>query len=427
MLKNVFKSISILLVAFLLLVGFNDDVNNVYLIPIEGEINKASHRFIQHSLNSLDFKENDVVIFKIDTYGGLIDEAIKIKDLIIDMPVRSVAYINNKALSAGVLISIAAEKIYMNETAVIGSAETIPNDEKVLSMWRGVLRDTAQYRNRDHLLIEAMADKDIGIENVVQIGKLLNLTASEALELGLIDDVVNDYASILDDLNIESQALTFVNESLEVKLAKYISTPLISSILLTFAFIGLIIEILTPGFGLGGIVSVISFGLYFGGNLFAGYANLIALILFMVGIIFVGVSIVIPGFGLPELLSVFFIFSGIIMANYSFEAALIALSVAIIVSTILTIILVRLGFKSQHLRRIVLDNQHDATKGYLATNHMEAYLNQEGIALSELRPSGSALINDERVDVLALGGFIEKDSLIVVERVEGFKVFVRRK
>ena len=100
-------------------------------------------------------KENPkAIIFEIDTYGGVIVEAEKIKNLIISSPVPTIAYVNNKAESAGVLIAIAADNVVVSNTATIGSAETIPNTEKVLSMWRGLLRDTAQYRNRDPEIIE---------------------------------------------------------------------------------------------------------------------------------------------------------------------------------------------------------------------------------------------------------------------------------
>ena len=426
MIKRHYKLISLVFVIFLMLSGFKNDTNNVYVIPINGEINKASSKFVEESLNRINLLEDDVVIFEIDTYGGLVDEAIKIKDLIINLPNKSVAYINNKAISAGVLISIAANEIYMAENANIGSAETIPNDEKVLSMWRGVLRDTAQYRNRDALIVEAMADKDIVIENIIVKDKLLNLTSKEALKINFIDGIAANYSELLTKLNIDKEVVN-VSENFEVKLAKYISLPLISSILISAAFIGLIIEIMSPGFGIGGIVSIVSFGLYFSANIFAGYANLIALILFIIGVIFIGVALLMPGFGVPEILSVFFIFSGIIMANYSFNSALIAISIAVLISSVLVFILLKIGVKSKHLEKIILNNKLNEDSGFLASDIREDLLFKEGVSVSELRPSGIILIDDKHIDVLSLDGLIEKNVVVRVEKIEGFKVFVRRK
>ena len=426
MIKRHYKLISLVFVIFLMLSGFKNDTNNVYVIPINGEINKASSKFVEESLNRINLLEDDVVIFEIDTYGGLVDEAIKIKDLIINLPNKSVAYINNKAISAGVLISIAANEIYMAENANIGSAETIPNDEKVLSMWRGVLRDTAQYRNRDALIVEAMADKDIVIENIIVKDKLLNLTSKEALKINFIDGIAANYSELLTKLNIDKEVVN-VSENFEVKLAKYISLPLISSILIRAAFIGLIIEIMSPGFGIGGIVSIVSFGLYFSANIFAGYANLIALILFIIGVIFIGVALLMPGFGVPEILSVFFIFSGIIMANYSFNSALIAISIAVLISSVLVFILLKIGVKSKHLEKIILNNKLTEDSGFLASDLREDLLFKEGVSVSELRPSGIILIDDKHIDVLSLDGLIEKNVVVRVEKIEGFKVFVRRK
>lgn len=426
MIKRHYKLISLVFVIFLMLSGFKNDINNVYVIPINGEINKASRKFVEESLNRINLLEDDVVIFEIDTYGGLVDEAIKIKDLIINLPNKSVAYINNKAISAGVLISIAANEIYMAENANIGSAETIPNDEKVLSMWRGVLRDTAQYRNRDALIVEAMADKDIVIENIIVKDKLLNLTSKEALKINFIDGITANYSELLTKLNIDKEVVN-VSENFEVKLAKYISLPLISSILISAAFIGLIIEIMSPGFGIGGIVSIVSFGLYFSANIFAGYANLIALILFIIGVIFIGVALLMPGFGVPEILSVFFIFSGIIMANYSFNSALIAISIAVLISSVLVFILLKIGVKSKHLEKIILNNKLTEDSGFLASDLREDLLFKEGVSVSELRPSGIILIDDKHIDVLSLDGLIEKNVVVRVEKIEGFKVFVRRK
>ncbi len=398
-----------------------------YVVPIKGEINRATHNYVRDVVNDLNNNpEVEVIIFEIDTYGGLVDEAIKIKDVIIRTNIPTITLVNNKAASAGVLVTIAGEHIAMAENAVIGSAETIPNTEKILSMWRGVLRDTAQYRGRDALLVEAMADIDITIDGVIESGKLLNLTAQEAYELGLADILSTDYNQILDYFGFEVSEVEVMEEGLQVKLAKYISNPYISTLLLTLGFVGLVLEILTPGFGLGGTISLMGFGLYFGGNILAGNSNWTSLILFVVGLGLLVIEGVVPGFGLPGIGGLIFVLAGTVLAMQDLSAAILSLSIAIIITTLVAIVMVKHGYKSKILKKIVLSNKLDNNRGYLSTNNMVKLMEKEGETLSELRPSGFIVINGEKYDALAESGYIPENTTVRVVKVEGSKIFVRR-
>ncbi len=164
------KRLVIISVIFLLLfsiVALAEGSGDVYVIPIQGEINKATYNYLKSTLNDILAKSPKAIIFEIDTYGGLIDQAEKIKNLIIGLDIPTISFVNSKAESAGgVLITISSEKVVMANSSTIGSAETIPNTEKVLSMWRSFLRDVAQLRGRDPKIIEAMADTDIYIEGI---------------------------------------------------------------------------------------------------------------------------------------------------------------------------------------------------------------------------------------------------------------------
>ncbi|MBC8590770.1 NfeD family protein [Wansuia hejianensis] len=429
------KSNRILLFLLVFLVAFSPSAlgkNNdkqediVYIVPIKGEINRATKNYVKDVINDLNNQDVEAVIFEIDTYGGLIDEAIDIKDLIISTNIPTISFVNNKAVSAGVLITIASEKVVMAPNATIGSAETIPNTEKILSYWRSVLRDTAQYRNRNPEIIEAMADKDIVIEGLNRKGKLVNLTSSEALENGISDYISSDYSDILKEFGFNNVKIIEKQESLQVKLAKYIASPYLSSILLTIAFVGMVIELLTPGFGLGGTISIIGFGLYFGGNILAGHSHWTSLALFVTGLILLVIEGIVPGFGLPGISGIILVLVGIVLAMDSFGVALLSLSIAVIITTIITIILLKLGFRSTLFNSIVLNTQYDSDKGYLGPISKDAYLNKKGITVSELRPSGFIEINGERLDVLSDGGFIPKDTLVEVVKIEGSKIIVRR-
>lgn len=423
-----FKRIILVLLFVLLLgqVSYADDPGKVYVVPIKGEINRATHNYVRDIVNDLNNQNVEAIIFEIDTYGGLVDEAIKMKDIIIGTNIPTISYVNNKAASAGVLITIASEHVVMSNNAIIGSAETIPNTEKVLSMWRGVLRDTAQYRGRDALLVESMADSDIEIDGVIERGKLLNLTAVEAYDLGLADLLSNDYTQMLNHFGYEASEIVVKEEGLQVKLAKYISNTSVSTLLLTLGFVGLVVEILTPGFGVGGTISIMGFGLYFGGNILAGNSNWTSLVLFVVGLGLLIIEGIVPGFGLPGIGGLVFVLAGTVLAMQDLPAAFLSLSIAIIITALVTTIMIKMGYKSKLLSKVVLSNRLDGHKGYLSTTTMSDMMDKEGETITELRPTGFMTIDNEKFDVLAESGFIPKNTRVKVVKVEGSKIFVRR-
>ena len=424
--RRIIIVVTLLFVLILSSFGFAENSGNVYIVPIKGEINKATYNFLKHTMDKLIMEEPLAIIFEIDTYGGLIDEAEKIKSLIVSMPIPTISYVNNKAESAGVLISIASEKVVMANSATIGSAETIPNTEKILSMWRGLLRDTAQYRGRNPEIIEAMADKDIEISGLVNKDKLVNLTSTEAIKYGIADLATDDYNEILKYFNLENANIKKVNESLQIKLAKYISNPYISSLLLTIGFVGLVIEILTPGFGIGGTISIIGFGLYFGGNILAGNSHWTSLVLFVTGLILLVIEALVPGFGLPGISGIMLVLLGTILAMDSLGVAIFSLSIAIIITTVITIVLIKMGFRSKMLDKIILQSEHKDEKGYLSVDSRDQYIDMEGTSLTELRPSGFIEIDGVKLDALADSCLIPRQTPIKVVRVEGSKIFVRR-
>lgn len=424
--KSRISVIVLLIVLILSSFGFADSEAEVYVVPITGEINKTTYNFLNQTMDKLNKSGAKAIIFEIDTYGGLIDQATNIKNLIVSSNIPTISYVNNKAESAGVLITIASEKVVMANTATIGSAETIPNTEKILSMWRSFLRDTAQYRGRNSEIIEAMADRDISIDGITERGKLVNLTSEEAVKYGIADLATDDYNEMLEYFGLGNAKITRVNENLQIKLAKYISNPYISSLLLSLGFIGLVVEILTPGFGIGGTISIVGFGLYFGGNILAGNSEWTSLALFVTGLILLVIEGIVPGFGLPGISGIILVLVGTVLAMDSLSIALVSLSIAIIITTIVTIILMKMGFKSKMFNKVVLNTKQNDEKGYLSADSKGEYIDKEGISITELRPSGFIEIDGIKLDALSESDFISRDTPIKVVRVEGSKIFVRR-
>lgn len=416
------------LVIFLLInsISYSENEGNVYVIPIKGEINKATYHFLKNAVDDALSKNPKAIIFEIDTYGGLINEAEKIKNLIMDIKVPTISFVNNKAESAGVLITISSQNVVMAKSSTIGSAETIPNNEKTMSLWLSFLRDAAEIRGRDPQIIQAMADRDIEIEGIIEGGKLLNLNSREAKVHGISDLISDDYGEILDYFNIKYSNIVEVEEGAEIKIAKFLSNPYISTILLTLGFIGMIIEIFTPGFGVGGTLSIIAFALFFGGNMLVGNSEWTSIILFVAGLILLIIEVMVPGFGLPGISGIILVSIGIVFSMASLSTAILSLSVALIITVIITIFLIKYGYKSPFLSKIILSTEQKNESGYTSANPREEYLGKEGISATELRPSGIIEIDGQRIDALSEGSYIEKNKKVKVVKVEGSKIFVRR-
>lgn len=424
--KKVTLILTLLMIVLVSGASFAETGEDVYVVPISGEINKATYNFLRSTLKEISGKSAKAIIFEIDTYGGLIDEAEKIKNLIIDLDVPTISFVNKKAESAGVLLTISSENVVMASSSTIGSAETIPNTEKILSMWRSFLRDTAQLRGRNPQIIEAMADKDIYIEGLSEKGKLLNLTGNEAVEYGISDFIADDYDEILANLNISYNNVIEVEENIGLKFSKLLANPSFSTLFLTLGFVGMVVEILTPGFGFGGTVSILGFGFFFAGNFLVGNSEWVSLILFITGLILLIIEGIVPGFGLPGISGIILMSIGTILAMGNIVSGLISISIAILITTAIMILLIKYGKKTSKFDKIVLTASQGTDKGYISSLSKDEYLGKEGVSLSDLRPSGFVEIDGKKIDALSDRNFIPDKTAIKVVRVEGSKIFVRR-
>ncbi|SHJ46501.1 membrane-bound serine protease (ClpP class) [Geosporobacter subterraneus DSM 17957] len=406
----------------------------VYVIPVKGEIGPATTQFIKSSIARAEADPNSVaILFEIDTLGGRVDQATKIRDLIFTTPLQTIALVNNKAESAGVLITISAENIVMAPGATIGSAETIPYNEKNISYWRGELRTTAERRGRDARLVESMADRRIAIPDpndpdkfIVQEGELLNLTTKEAENLGFTDFTSNDYDEILSFFQIDYDEIIPVQQDYKIRVAQAVTSSVVLPIILSVAFIGLVIEVLTPGFGFGGTVSLIGFVIFFGGSVLAGNAGLAVIALFVTGIVLLLIEAMIPGFGAPGIGGVVCIILSIILASDSIALGLTSLFIAFVMTVIVAILLLKYAPRNKYFDRIILGTELNKDGGFSSNITREDLLGAEGVAATLLRPSGTVEINGIKYDVTADGAFIEQGAKVKVIKVEGRRIVVNK-
>lgn len=424
------KKISILLLIILLItlgtgvLATNDD-ELVYIIPVKEEITNATDRYIKLSIEEAESLYSDVIIFELDTYGGRIDSIEKIKNYITGTSIPTVCYIDSKAESAGVLFAISCDEIYMSPYGTIGSAETIPNTEKVLSMWKSLLRNVAQNKGRDPDIIESMADSDIEIEGVIEKGKLLNLTAKEAEEYEISDGTYNNLEELIESLGYKGARIEVQQEDWTTKLAKKLSTQTVSSLLLTIGFVGLVVEFFVPGFGLPGIIGGLSLLLFFGSNLLVGNASMVSLIFFIVGAVLLAIELFVPGFGLPGISGIVLVILGISTSMQTVQGAFTALLMAMIITVIIVYLIFKFGLNSRTFEHITLKASIQGDSNKNIERDQTVVVGERGIATTIMRPSGFIEIKGETYDAIAQSNYIARGSAIEVVKVTGGKIIVK--
>lgn len=425
------KQLRILTLLLVLILGFSSislaETENelVYVIPVREEITRATQRYIHLAIQEAEDLNADMILFELDTYGGLVDATEKIKNDIIKTNIETTCFIDNKAESAGVLFAISNDNIIMSPYGTIGSAETIPNTEKILSMWKSMLRNVAQNKGRNPEIIEAMADVDVVIDGVSEQGKLLNLTANEALEFGISDGIASNQEEVLAFLGMENARVQTVKEDWSTKFGKLISTQWISSLLLIMGFLGLIIEFFIPGFGLPGIIGGVSLLLFFGGNLMVGNASWFSIMFFVVGVVFLIIEAFIPGFGLPGIAGIILTIFGIATSMQSLQQAFTAILMALIIAIIAVVIIFKYGLNSRTFRSITLESTIKGSSNVNVEEKKLAQIGDVGFAATMMRPTGFIEIGENRFDATAISNYIAKGAAIEVIQIEGSKIVVK--
>lgn len=417
----------------------------VYVAPIEGVIDLGLAPFLQRVLNEAADERAAAVILDINTFGGRVDGAVLIRDALLNARVPTVAFINKRAISAGALIGLAAGKIVMAGGGTIGAATPVqmgqpgspaqPVEEKTVSYVRKEFRATAESRKRPPLIAEAMVDADVAIPGLIEKGKLLTLTTTEALKHKVADYEANTLDEVLKALNLGGAEVRWTALNWAENLVRWLTHPTVSSLLISIGILGIILEIRTPGFGVPGLLGITTLALFFWGHWLVQLAGWEELLLICGGLVLMILEIfVIPGFGIAGVLGILALLSGLSLslvgagANWEFmlEAAarvVFSLILALAASLISLRILPRLPMG----RRLILETGLPAGEGYASAPEGDArWRGKAGEAISPLRPAGIALIEGERVDVVSDGEFIEPGAMIRVTRIDGSRIVVRR-
>jgi membrane-bound serine protease (ClpP class) len=417
----------------------------VYVAPVEGIIDLGLAPFVQRVLDEAAEAGAAAVILDINTFGGRVDAAVQIRDALLNARVRTVAFVNKRAISAGALISLAAESLVMAGGGTIGAATPVqagqpgsaaqPVSEKTVSYVRKEFRATAESRKRPPLFAEAMVDSDVEISDVIEKGKLLTLTTDEALKHKVADFRADTLESALQKLGLGGAQLRRASPNWAENVVRFLTHPVVSSLLITIAMLGIIIELRTPGFGVPGGLGVASLALFFWGHWLVQLAGWEELILVVAGVTLLALELlVVPGFGVVGVLGIVAILASLVLslvgpgdtATFILVAAgrvVFALLFALLASLVLLRFLPRLPFG----RRLILERGLAAAQGYASAPESDArWLGKRGRASSPLRPAGIAEIDGQRVDVVSDGELIDAGQLVEVTRVDGNRIVVRQ-
>ena len=416
----------------------------VYVMPIDGMIDLGLAPFLTRTLRQAQQAGATALVLDINTFGGRVDAAVAMRDALVDAPIRTIAFINPRAISAGALIALATETIVMAGGGTIGAATPVVStgnqpqvaDEKSVSYVRKEFGATAERRGRPPQLAEAMVDADMQIPDVVDKGKLLTFTTSEAITHKIADFTADTLTEALAVTGLRDAQVRHASQTWAEAFVRFLTNPVVSSLLMTMGMLGLLVEIRTPGFALPGTIGVLSLALFFWGHWIVQLAGWEELLLVAAGLLLLGLEFfVIPGFGVAGVGSVIALGAGLGMTLFGAGAtssviigAFGRVAVSILLALAGGLALLRVLPQLPFGRRFVLDVEISAEHGYTSPPDTDRQqLGRSGITLSPLRPAGIAQIDGSRVDVVSDGAFIEAGAHIEVTRVEGNRVVVRER
>ncbi|HAA10476.1 MAG TPA: serine protease [Cytophagales bacterium] len=412
------------------------DKETIMVMEIRTEIDPRSNRYVQLALEHAEDIEADRIIIDMNTFGGALNDADEIRQAILDLEVPVYVFINKNAASAGALISIACDSIYMAPGASIGAATVVVADgsaapDKYQSYMRGIMRTTAEKTGRRPDIAEAMVDENLSVDSISPAGQVITFSTSEALQYGYCEGEVETVKAIL-----EQELGLFANdyeiETFELpgseKIISFFINPFISGILILIIIGGIYFELQSPGVGFPILASFIALVLYLTPYYLNGLAENWEIIAFFVGVILIALEIfVIPGFGVAGISGIILMVGSlalIMINNNNFDFGLVdggeitkavVTTLSAMIGSVVLLFVVGVRFTNSRLfDRVALQDTQNSSEGYTSTANPKSFVGQRGTAYTVLRPSGKIMIDDTMYDAYTQGGYIEKDSEVEV-------------
>lgn len=412
---------------------------------INDVIDPRTNRFSELALEKAQEIDADYVILELDTYGGALNDADDIRTRILNFDRPIYTFINRDAASAGALISIACDSIYMAKGSSIGAATVVTQDgaaapDKYQSYMRSIMRSTAEAKGRDPRMAEAMVDEDIDLDSIATEGKILTLSTSEAIKYGFCEAEVKDIDEIMRRSGVEDYELQEYKLGATEKIISIFLNPFVSGILILVIIGGIYFELQTPGVGFPILASLIAIILYFVPNYLNGLAENWEILMFVVGIILIALEVfVIPGFGVAGILGLICTIGSLILVmlnNDMFDFSFVGgdeifISFATVLAGLIGAIVVMFFggarlLNSPVFKRIALQDVQDKDQGFTSTFYKEkSMVGLTGKAYTRLRPSGKIEIDGVIYDAFTRGNFIEEGSKVEIISDEGTSLKVK--
>ncbi|MBE77162.1 MAG: peptidase [Candidatus Marinimicrobia bacterium] len=451
--------------------------NTVYHIPIEGTIDLGLPPFIERSIKEAENDNASSIIFEVNTFGGRVDAATQIKDAILDSKVPTVAFINKRAISAGALISLSCEKIYMTGGGTIGATTAVDMSgnkasEKVISYMREEMAATAEKRGRNKYIARGMVDEELEFPNKIKKeyittdnevdtiktmiyylvidndtvfvddiegrkqGNLITLTTDQAIKYGIADRSADTFDSVLDSLGFSKATILKTSENWSENFVRFLTNPVVASLLTTFGFLGILFELQSPGWGIPGSIGLICLILSLSASYIAELATMTDLLVVLIGLLLIALeTIVIPGFGIPGIAGIVFILWGLYLlllpdvpvSEDILNQASNGLMIGIIGGIFGLVLLFRAMTKTKFWRDLTSPDGQKKEDGYVASFGWEKLVGENALTETDLHPSGWIVVNNERIFAVSEGNFIDKNVNVIILSVDGNRVVVRKK
>ncbi|MED5475431.1 MAG: NfeD family protein [Candidatus Neomarinimicrobiota bacterium] len=440
------------LILFSILIS-NDKI--VYSVPIEGDIDMGLPFYLERVIKEAEKEDADYIIFNIDTFGGRVDAATKIKDAILNSKVPTIAFINKRAISAGALISLSCNYIYMTSGGTIGAATAVDGSgkktsEKVISYMREEMASTAEANNRSREIAAAMVDDEIEIDYLITISgdtltskdisgfkeyKLITLSTGHAVDLGIANAEVNTFEELLTYIDIPDAKVVQKSTNWSEGFVRFFTSPTVAPLLMSLGFLGLMFEIKSPGFGVPGIGGLICLGLFFGSHLLVGLADITEILILAAGIILILAEIfIVPGFGITGIGGIGLLLYGlflILIGEYpqytDYINAFWGLNIGFIGAIIAIFMFFKFLVKSKFYKNLNPVQNQKKSDGFSISVGYEDLIGKLGVTKTALRPVGIIMISGKEYHCRSKGDFIESNMTIKVEGIEENELIVSKK
>ncbi len=429
------------------------DTALIYKFDIKQEIGPAIWRITNQSLQKAQNINADYVLIHMNTYGGLLESADSIRTAILNCNIPVYVFIDNNAASAGALISIACDRIYMRKGANIGAATVVDQSGKAVpdkyqSYMRSMMRSTAESHGKDTIIkgqdttykwkrnpkiAESMVDPRIKVHGVIDSGKVLTFTTTEAIKHGFCEGQAENISEVIKLSGIKNYTIKEYKLTRFEKLMGWLVSPFLQGLLIMIIVMGIYFELQTPGIGFPLLAAIIAVIIYFAPLYLEGLAEHWEILLFLLGLALIALEIfAIPGFGVAGISGIFLVIVGLALAmvdNVNFEFSEthiepIFKSFAMVISSmilsfVLSIYLTKKLITGSTLGFIELKTTQQKDDGYIGVENLkDSMVGKIGLAATVLRPSGKVLIDNKLYDAQSLVGFIEKGEQIQVLKYE---------